>query len=307
MASRERILEDIYTLDPSLRQRSADVERVVDALLSARPNVTADRAFVAELRARVMMHENQKEAVSLQSDPLWYTFLLRFSAPIAVVALIVVVVLPSMERGPVGQYTSIDSGVDTSKGMGGDTMLREGFGGGAEPMSAPETTMSTMDGDMGAGEAEVTTLEYAQDESVADDAVMMAVEEERGELGFIRAVDPEARTVMFDRATWLSGRAGEDAAIAAGLCTEATRSECLLNDYFIENADTTTVPLALLEDVTVIMQTYDAGPYGIGAREISLPTFASLINDEALHWNTLPYTVTLEQDAVVSVEEVYIP
>src|SRR3989344_3027470 len=56
-------------------------------------------------------------------------------------------------------------------------------------------------------------------------------------LGFIHAVGAGSRAyIEFDDAVWLSGAAGEDAAIVAGLCTEETRSECLPNDYFLKNS-----------------------------------------------------------------------
>ena len=106
---------------------------------------------------------------------------------------------------------------------------------------------------------------------------------------------------------WLSGAAGENAAIAAGLCTEETRSECLPNDYFIENSSALDETVPLDANALMFMQTWEAGDQGIMEKEIGLGAFAALINDSALHWNKLPYTITVEGSAVTRIEEVYVP
>jgi len=127
-------------------------------------------------------------------------------------------------------------------------------------------------------------------------------------LGFIRAVDAgESPTLSFDEAVWLSGREGEDAAIAAGHCTEEERSECLPNDYFIENASPEAAPLPASPELRVFMQTLYAEQESVTRREITTAQFTSLINDASLHWNKLPYTITVEHGLVTLIEEVYIP
>lgn len=127
------------------------------------------------------------------------------------------------------------------------------------------------------------------------------------DFGFIRSLDTEKRMISFDDALWLSGRAGENAAIAAGLCTEEARSECLPNDYYIYNESkiTTTIPLA--ENLTVYMVTWNAGEQGVKRQFIKLDDFVKLINDNSLNWNQLPYNVTVKNNEVIMIEEVYIP
>lgn len=113
---------------------------------------------------------------------------------------------------------------------------------------------------------------------------------------------------MFDRATWLTGPDAEDAAIQAGFCTEETRSECLPNNFFIENVDRNVTELALSEDVTVTLMTWQMEETGaVIDRTVPLETFQALIQDESLHWNTLPYTVTVTEGLVSRIHEVYIP
>lgn len=126
-------------------------------------------------------------------------------------------------------------------------------------------------------------------------------------LGFIRSVSG-GTAIAFDDAVWLTGEAGEDAAIAAGLCDEASRAECLPNGFFIENVDHSASFIALGNAVRVVMQTYGMEESGVvEPREIDLNTFERLVNDTAARWNDLPYEITVEDGAVDLIEEVYVP
>lgn len=127
-------------------------------------------------------------------------------------------------------------------------------------------------------------------------------------LGYIHNVDTLSLKISFDEALWLTGKEGEDAAIEAGHCTQETRSECLPNDYFIKNANVGDDILSLDRGVVLFMQTWKMEETGeVTTREISLADFASLINDQALHWRALPYGITIENDKVTRIEEIYIP
>ena len=55
------------------------------------------------------------------------------------------------------------------------------------------------------------------------------------------------------------------------------------------------------------MQTLYAEQESVTRREITTAQFTSLINDASLHWNKLPYTITVENGLVTLIEEVYIP
>lgn len=126
--------------------------------------------------------------------------------------------------------------------------------------------------------------------------------------GFIRSINTEAPvTISLDDAVWRTGTAAEDAAIRAGMCTEATRSECVPNDYFIENVSPLTMTLLVDSKAVLKMKTWNTGGVGIQDRDISVTEFASLINDASAHWNKLPYRVTIVDDMVVKIEEIYVP
>jgi len=127
-------------------------------------------------------------------------------------------------------------------------------------------------------------------------------------VGFVRGVTTNGNYgIIFDEAEWLTGRDGEDAAIAAGLCTEATRSSCLPNDFIINNPSLATEPLEFANGVTIIMQTLDMEEKGVQARTITRQDLEYLINDPNQHWRQLPYRITVANRLMTSVEEIYVP
>lgn len=123
--------------------------------------------------------------------------------------------------------------------------------------------------------------------------------------GFITNVDGD--TITFDEARWLTGKEGEDAAIAAGLCTEATRAECLPNDFYILNEETTTEELSFTNDAVIAMATLHMEEEGVQESQISIADFEKLINDQTLHWTKVPYQMIVENGKITILEEVYIP
>lgn len=144
--------------------------------------------------------------------------------------------------------------------------------------------------------------------STTKPGVVPAVTGQRILGGFIRNVNVEAPiTISLDDAVWLAGRAAEDAAIRAGRCTEANRAECVSNDFFIDNVSPLTVALLLDPKASIKMKTWKTGGVGIQEREISATEFAGLINDTKAQWNTRPYRVTVIDDIVVKIEEMYVP
>jgi hypothetical protein len=129
-------------------------------------------------------------------------------------------------------------------------------------------------------------------------------------LGFIHAVDGGSSAIQFDDAVWLVGTKAQDAAIAAGLCTEETREECTPNGYFIQNALVKDELVFVHPNARVIMATLgmEDPEWSVEeSREIALTDFATLINDPARHWLFLPYRITILDGVITQIEEVYIP
>lgn len=127
-------------------------------------------------------------------------------------------------------------------------------------------------------------------------------------LGYIHNADVQGLLISFDDAAWLTGVAAQDAAIEAGLCSEANRSECTPNDYFIKNEKVRDEAVSLDRNAVLFMQTWKMEETGeVAAREISLADFARLINDQKLHWRQLPYNITVQNGKITRIEEIYIP
>lgn len=146
---------------------------------------------------------------------------------------------------------------------------------------------------------------YIYEEKQAD---LMPAPTDGEHFGFIRAVVDNQTAMDFDGAVWLSGTAGEEAAIRAGLCTPETRSECLPNDFYIENISTETRRFTLSPETRVFMQTWGMEESGeVATREVPLAQFAELINTPELHWQSLPYMVTVTEGVALFIEEIYIP
>lgn len=127
-------------------------------------------------------------------------------------------------------------------------------------------------------------------------------------LGYIHDVSVPDRVISFDDAVWLTGKAAQDAAIQAGHCTAANRSECTPNDYFIKNERVLDETLSLGENALLFMQTWKMEETGEAAtRAIGFKDFAKLINNPELRWRQLPYNITVQNGNVTKIEEVYIP
>jgi hypothetical protein len=127
--------------------------------------------------------------------------------------------------------------------------------------------------------------------------------------GYIRAINTENPvTIQLDDAVWLTGKTAEDSAIAAGLCTEATRTTCLQNGFFISNPSQDVRSLIISPSAKLTMKTWNTGGAGIQEREIRVDEFAKLIQDGSAKWSkTVPYRVTTDNDIVVKIEELYVP
>lgn len=127
-------------------------------------------------------------------------------------------------------------------------------------------------------------------------------------LGYIHNVDTSGLIILFDDAIWLTGAVAQEAAIEAGRCTAETRSECLPNDYFIKNTKIRDEIVPLDEATLLFMQTWKIEETGeIAEREIGLTDFADLINNQSLHWQQLPYNISIQNGKINRIEEVYIP
>jgi hypothetical protein len=131
---------------------------------------------------------------------------------------------------------------------------------------------------------------------------------EGAHFGFITSFTDNGTALDFDSATWLTGEAADDAAIRAGFCTEDSREECLPNGYFIENEVQETDRINVADNPEVFLMTWRMEETGqVTQRPVPFPEFVALINDGALHWSELPYVITVSENTVTRIEEVYVP
>lgn len=131
-------------------------------------------------------------------------------------------------------------------------------------------------------------------------------------LGFIHAFTDNNTAIDFDDAELLTGKDAEEAAMAAGQCSAATRQDCAPGGYFIANPSPIDVRVVVDPQVEVYTQVWqpDETNPDTGAFAPSLfatSDFAIFINDPGLQWQHTPYTITVHNGVVTRIEEVYVP
>lgn len=172
------VLDDLYALDPSLRDQGSELEQAVATLLAARPDTEINKQFVNTLRKKLILMETPSASPQTFMEKLSLKFLLPTAAVATVaVALAVVVTQPGLlpSSGPLKPSTAVQnplfaSGVrvtateanafgllaSTANGMGGDlgsaeavSMRTQSGGGGSSAMSpvpmAPPATANDAD------------------------------------------------------------------------------------------------------------------------------------------------------------------
>lgn len=87
----ENILNDIYTLDPSLREQEADVRALVLAFLAEKPSVQVDKQFASKLRESLVQSKLVEPNKPQNTLPWWMVYL----APIGVAAVIILMLIPN--------------------------------------------------------------------------------------------------------------------------------------------------------------------------------------------------------------------
>jgi hypothetical protein len=87
----ENILNDLYTLDPSLRAYEADIRALVTLLLQEKPDVRIDTNFVNNLRRKLLMQTNEVGARVARAN--WQLWVFRL-APLGAVAVLLFTLLP---------------------------------------------------------------------------------------------------------------------------------------------------------------------------------------------------------------------
>lgn len=52
------LLEELYALEPSLREKESDITRIIEAMLAHKPDIRIDETFRAELREKLIAQDS---------------------------------------------------------------------------------------------------------------------------------------------------------------------------------------------------------------------------------------------------------
>lgn len=132
--------------------------------------------------------------------------------------------------------------------------------------------------------------------------------------GFVRSFEAtgDATLIQIDEAEMLSGDEAVAAAREDGVIGD---DEDLPNDYYIRNPDDSTIEFSVSPDVVVTLQAcYEDGEC-VTTVDVDLATWSILLggeDDPGLDWTwygqgALPYVLTVANDVIVAVSEVYLP
>lgn len=163
------VMDELITLDPSLREYGKDLERAVEVILAAKPDVNINPQFAAALRTRLMkkVADRPMDASASFTQPTFMEKLsLKFLVPIGAVATVaviaaVVVTQPGLfglsgpsATPPVDRPTLLASGVIVThadaNAFGNLSGVAGGYGGDAA-LGAPSARSQSGGGGMGAG------------------------------------------------------------------------------------------------------------------------------------------------------------
>ncbi len=127
----EKIIEELYTIDPSLKESSADIRVLVSALIASKPEVTISATFIENLRKELLWKaEGSLRAKKAHVVSPFSWWLIRL-APIGAFAVLMLMLLPE----PAGSPTTTPSYIDTYRQIetsDSDAMFKS-------TLTAPET------------------------------------------------------------------------------------------------------------------------------------------------------------------------
>ncbi|MEK7681151.1 MAG: hypothetical protein AAB348_03870 [Patescibacteria group bacterium] len=184
----EKIIQDIYALEPSLKEREAELLKIIKEIAALKPDTKFDQNFYNQLKIKLMENITPKEDVRGFWQNLFSKKLIFVPVALAVLAIVVVPSLMNKNRAGGGQVVALadrafgslvvssggtnekSSGIVSqeavaptrSMGLGGNAELMMGGGGGTTMvtmgMSAPvstqlKTTAVSSDSVVGSGVA----------------------------------------------------------------------------------------------------------------------------------------------------------
>lgn len=95
----EKIIDELYAVDPSLREHEADIRALVTTLIETKPEVVISETFVRSLRERLVSEATRTVLAKDAPVPGLSWWMLRL-APIGVLAVITLMLLPEPAGSP---------------------------------------------------------------------------------------------------------------------------------------------------------------------------------------------------------------
>ncbi len=68
------ILEELYALDPDLRQKESEIQKIIERMIKNRPEIQMDESFRNELRQKIML-EIEREMKRQNAPKYWWSWM----------------------------------------------------------------------------------------------------------------------------------------------------------------------------------------------------------------------------------------
>jgi hypothetical protein len=104
----EKIIEELYAIDPSLKERANDLYELVAMLIESKPMVTVDTLFLDNLRKELFNRIRTPEEKVPHPSPFNFSWFVTRLVPLAGVAILIFMLVPSSPTsGPINTpYTT---------------------------------------------------------------------------------------------------------------------------------------------------------------------------------------------------------
>ncbi|MCX7024767.1 MAG: VWA domain-containing protein [Spirochaetes bacterium] len=175
----DRILKDLYRIDPALREREEEMKKAIREMLDARPGAKPDPRFERELKASLLARFSEKEkrnGIRALVTRSWF----RAAVGLAAAACIAIALIPRTNHGtkvargePFAATT--ESGYDDATSGNRDRIIAPSDSLGPVPPRQNQAASSPA----ASGEAAVARSAPSQDR-IAEEGVFFAEAEERG-------------------------------------------------------------------------------------------------------------------------------
>jgi hypothetical protein len=171
----KKILDDIYMIDPSLKDKESDLIRIIEELNKRKPVLAVDQAFIKSLREKIMNEANVPTLPQEAKSSFFSLAHLAFAGVGAAVMLLIVLpfLLPETQKAEVAKKTgntgsgqivplgerafgALTTAINAANTEQGEAKLSSALGSASAP--APDAQVSSRTMGMGGGGATATVM-----------------------------------------------------------------------------------------------------------------------------------------------------